>query len=177
MRKSWIIKGSLSIINNHVYFPTGRKLACGTVCHTKVEANFVSGLFAAKLMGMARAAEYRIQGFPDFNAALADLRQHQRAPQPEYDVCVATGDGQLIIRESIIEFWKQKHPSFADQMDQLVSKHNAEFNPRGLKRGMEESTDPVENAEPAAKRLCLDTKMTTEEMDTSCPDRTPKGKS
>lgn len=119
---------------------------------------------------MARAGEYKLQGFPDFTSALADLKQFQRAPQPEYEVCVATGEGQLIIRETLIEFWLQKHQSFADQMKEVVESHNAEFNPRGLKRGMEE-TDPVENEEPAAKRLCLDTKIALGEFENSVPDR------
>lgn len=122
-------------------------------------------------MGMARAGEYKLQGFPDFTSALADLKQFQRAPQPEYEVCVATGDGQLIIRETLIEFWMQKHQSFADQMKEEVEKHNAEFNPRGLKRGMEDAADPVETEEPAAKRLCLDTKMTLGEFENSVADR------
>ena len=61
--------------------------------------SFLSSLLSSKLFSMARNGEYKIQAFPDFSGALSELKQFQRSPQPEYQVCVSTGEGHLIIRE------------------------------------------------------------------------------
>eukprot|EP00435_Cladocopium_sp_Y103_P023533 s3324_g5.t1 len=146
-------------------------MACATICHTKSEANFVSGILSTKLMSMARAGDYKIQGFPDFRGALGQLQAFQRAPAPEYDVCVPVS-GALIIKQSLIEFWTKKHASFEDQMLQLIQDHNAEFNPKGLKRGAEDIAEQEEeNPEPAAKRLRLSTTTTLADLDSQCKDR------
>ncbi|CAK8990596.1 unnamed protein product, partial [Durusdinium trenchii] len=39
------------------------------------QASFVSGLIANKLFAMCRSAEYTIPGFPDFQAAIKDLKK------------------------------------------------------------------------------------------------------
>lgn len=132
----------------------------------------MSGLLSSKLMGMARNAEYKINAFPDFGSALNDLRHYQRAPQPEYEVCVATGDGQLIVRESLIEFWSKKHPEFEEQLQKVMESHNAEFNPRGLKRGAEEQQPEGEDdSGRPTKRLCLDSSVTAEKFEEQCSER------
>lgn len=145
------------------------------MCHAKSTATFVSGILATKLFSMARNGEYKIQGFPDFSATLADLRQYQRAPQPTYEVCVATGEGQLVVRQSLVDFWSKKHSQFEDRLTSLIEAHNQEFNPRGLKRGAEESEGASEQAqEPPTKRLRLGSTTTLAELEKEHPDRTPK---
>ena len=147
-------------------------MACATICHNKAEATFVSTLLSSKLFSMARNGEYKIQAFPDFSAALSELKQFQRSPQPEYQVCVATGEGHLIVRESLLEFWTQKHPNFADQVTEVLKVHNAEFNPRGLKRGAEECHENEDDSNPVpSKKLRLDNATKLPELESQFPDR------
>ena len=58
----------------------GKKIACATICHSKGEANYVSSTLATKLFSMARAGEFQISAFPDFDSALNELKQFQRSP-------------------------------------------------------------------------------------------------
>ena len=91
---------------------------------------------------MARNAEYKIAGFPDFSGALTDLKQFQRSPQPTYEVTVPCGNGGLVVKESLIQFWTVKHPDFSDAMTALLEQHNKEFNPDCIKRGAESEEVP-----------------------------------
>ena len=132
----------------------------------------MSGLLSTKLFGMARNAEYKIAGFPDFTGALTDLKQFQRSPQPTYEVSVPTGHGVLVIKESLIQFWTVKHPDFASAMENLVEKHNQEFNPEGLKRGAESEAPEAGEEGPPAKKLCLSTAASLADLEQQCPERT-----
>ena len=148
-------------------------MACATVCHSKSEAGFVSGTLSSKLFGMARNAEYKIAGFPDFSGALTDLKQFQRSPQPTYEVTVPCGNGILVVKESLIQFWTVKHPDFADAMTTLVDSHNKEFNPDCIKRGAETEEVPEgQEDSPPTKRLRLSTASTLADLEKQCPDRT-----
>eukprot|EP00435_Cladocopium_sp_Y103_P030560 s1097_g7.t1 len=111
---------------------------------------------------MARTGEFHIPAFPDFGAALTELKQFQRSPQPEYQVCVPTADGALVVKQTLVDFWTLKHTSFADKMQELLKIHDNEFNTRRLKRGAEEVEETAEE-EPPTKRLCLGTSLTMEE--------------
>ncbi|CAJ1380673.1 unnamed protein product [Effrenium voratum] len=149
----------------------GKKWAVATVCHSSAEANFVSLTIATKLFAMARNKELRIEGFPDFGGALTELKQFQRAPKPEFQVCVGL-EGALVIKQALVEFWSRKE-HFADRMNSLVNQHNEEFNPKNLKRGAEENPEDPESsaAQPPAKRLCLGTAKTVSELETEYTDR------
>lgn len=149
----------------------GKKIACATICHSKGEANYVSSTLATKLFSMARAGEFQIPAFPDFDSALNELKQFQRSPQPDYQVCVATADGALVVKQTLVDFWTVKHTSFADQMQKLLQVHDNEFNTRKLKRGAEETEDAPEEERPT-KRLCPGTSSSMEELETNHPDRT-----
>ena len=148
-------------------------MACATVCHSKAEAGFVSGTLSSKLFGMARNAEYKIAGFPDFSGALTDLKQFQRSPQPTYEVTVPCGNGVLVVKESLIQFWTVKHPDFSDAMTALLEQHNKEFNPDCIKRGAESEEVPEgeEDSSPT-KRLRLSAASTLADLENKCPDRT-----
>ena len=156
-------------------FLLGKKWAVATVCHSMSEASFVSGLIANKLFAMCRSAEYTIPGFPDFQAAIKDLKKStSQAPAPNYSVTIALGDGTLVIQEALQEFWTKKHPSFCDQMTSLVDDHNKEFNPKNLKRGAQSEKSgggSSEGVEPSAKRLCLTTTMPTSDLESTFPER------
>ena len=121
---------------------------------------------------MARAGEFQIPAFPDFESALNELKQFQRSPQPDYQVCVATADGALVVKQTLVDFWTLKHTSFADQMQQLLRVHDNEFNTKKLKRGAAETEDATEEEERPTKRLCPGTSSTMEELETNHPDRT-----
>lgn len=41
----------------------------------------------------------------------------------------------------------------------LIAEHNAKYNPRGIKRGAEESGNSQEQAQPDVKRLCIEKTM------------------
>ena len=148
-------------------------MACATVCHSKAEAGFVSGTLSSKLFGMARNAEYKIAGFPDFSGALTDLKQFQRSPQPTYEVTVPCGNGVLVVKESLIQFWTVKHPDFSDAMTALLEQHNKELNPDCIKRGAESEEVPEgEEDSPPTKRLRLSAASTLADLENKCPDRT-----
>ena len=130
----------------------------------------MSSQTASKLFAMARKGEFKIAGFPDFASAVGELKQFQRSPQPDYQVCVALGDGSLIVKETLREFWTKK-PEFTDKLTALLSKHDAEFNPRGVKRGAE-PTKEAEQEEQPAKRLRMATTATCSDFEAQHPDRT-----
>ena len=123
---------------------------------------------------MARSNELDIAAFPNFSSAMAEIKQFQRSPQPDYQVCVCLGDGSLIVRESLIQFWSKKHTSFLEQLTNLVDDHNKEFNPKGLKRGAEPNNEETneEAAETPKKRLRLTTAKTYAELEAAFPERT-----
>ena len=152
----------------------GKKIACSTICHSPSIASWVSAQTASKLFGMARKGEFKIAGFPDFNAAMGELKQFQRSPRPDYQVCVALGDGSLIVKETLREFWSKK-PEFTEKLAALLSKHDAEFNPRGLKRGAE-VTKEVEAEEQPAKRLRMGTTATSADFEAQHAERTQDSK-
>eukprot|EP00438_Fugacium_kawagutii_P006109 Skav219828 [mRNA] locus=scaffold1238:420160:421937:- [translate_table: standard] len=111
---------------------------------------------------MARGGEFAIQAFPDFKRALDELKQFQRSPQPTYQVCVSTGDGHLVIRQALIDFWLAKEGGFADKVKELVKDHDAEFNPNKLKRGQEnEAAEAEASEERPLKRLRLELHIET----------------
>lgn len=130
----------------------------------------MSGTLSTKLFAMARSGEFRIQGFPDFGSALSELKQFQRSPQPEYQVCVATGDGALVVRQTLVDFWTIKHSSFSQKMNDLLQAHDNEFNPNKLKRGAEETTEAAQEEDRPTKRLCLATSITMGELEQNHPE-------
>lgn len=133
----------------------------------------MSSILSTKLFGMAKNAEYKIAGFPDFSAALVDLKQFQRSPQPTYEVTVPTGKGDLVIKQSLIDLWMTKHPDFADGMQKLLEEHNKEFNPEGLTRGADtEASSDNDDSGPPTKKLRLSTATTLAELEKQCPERT-----
>ena len=152
----------------------GKKVACATVCHSKSSAQFVGGILANKVFSMARNKEFQIAGFPDFAGTLSDLKQYRRTPQPNYEVCVATGEGHLVITEALVSFWCVKHSQFSSELEKIKSEHDKEFNPKGLKRGHAETEEvgDDETEEQPTKRLCLATLLSAEEMDSKHSERT-----
>lgn len=118
---------------------------------------------------MARTSEFKIEGFPNFDGTLADLKQFQRSPLPEYKVCVASGNN-LIVRDALIQFWCQKHPEFADKMTSIVDAHDKEFNHSKLKRGVENTTNGEQSDERPSKRLCLNQAKTMNELESEHSD-------
>ena len=148
----------------------GKKCACGTVCLSASEASYVSGVVSTKLFGMCRSQEFNIEGFPNFDGTLADLKHFQKSPVPDYKVTVACGN-DLVIQEALVQFWSNKHPEFTEKMNDLLSNHNFEFNPKQLKRGAEEIGNAGETEERPSKRLCLNTAKTIEELEKDHPDR------
>lgn len=166
----WFLLGAHSLIK-------GKKCACATVCHSQAETAFVSSVLATKVFSMARSGDFQIAAFPDFQGALAQIKEFQKSPQPSYQVCVATGDGSLVVRQSLVEFWTKKHPSFSDQTLRLLEKHNAEFNLKGLKRGAEsEEGQTQETMEKEEPQLALGTAKTIADLESSYPDVERLGK-
>ena len=159
----------------HAKNSKGKKYACATICHTGAESNFVSGTLSGKVFSLARGGELKISGFPDFAGTLSEIKQFQRAPQPTYQVCVALGDGSLIIRQSLVEFWTVKHSNFADKTKQLVETHNKEFNPKGLQRGSEEEGQNTEAENVEEPRLALSTAKTIQELQQEFSERRQRG--
>ena len=71
---------------------------------------------------------------------------------PSFSVCVAPGDGSLVIKESLIQMWTKDNPTFEPAMNELVKAHNEEWNKKGLKRGLE----AAEQTGQPGKKLRLD---------------------
>ena len=60
-----------------------------------------------------------------------------------------------MIRQSLIDYWSNKVAGFETEMESIVSGHNKQFNPKGIKRGAADGGEP-DHSEPASKRLRLD---------------------
>ena len=122
---------------------------------------------------MAKTGDFKVEGFPDFNATLNDLKAFQKCPVPTYQVCVGSGQS-LVIKEALVQFWASK-PDFAEKVSDLVDKHDKEFNTGKLKRGLasqqDDGNDNAENPEPESKRLCLSTAKSVNELEAEYAER------
>lgn len=107
--------------------------------HTEAETQFVSGLVAQKIFGMARKGSLKLPGWPDFNNAVATLQQPSAAfDAAHYEVCQALADGTLIIKQCVLDLYMSKHPEFREVTEAALVNHNAEFNVNGLTAGGED---------------------------------------
>ena len=121
---------------------------------------------------MAKTGDFKIEGFPDFKATLEELKAFQKCPMPTFAVCVAAGHS-LVVKDALVQFWASK-PEFSEKVEGLLSKHDQEFNPTGLKRGLATQTNgnaDAEDPEPASKRLRLSSAKTLNELEGEFPER------
>ena len=142
-------------------------MAVASVGHSIGSTNFCAGTVSQKVYDLARAGTLKLPGFPDFGAAVAELKTHAPPPQPPYSVTLPVGDA-WIVKEALIEQWLEK-ADFASDMKELLVSHNKEFNPKGIKRSSESTPGP----ERAAKKLCLEHgALTVDEFETKYTERT-----
>ena len=57
-------------------------------------------------------------------------------PVPTFEVCVPVPNG-LAIKQNLVDYWNGIE-SFQLEVGELVKKHNAKYNPHGIKRGASE---------------------------------------
>lgn len=101
-------------------------------------------------------------GFPDFKKAVAP------APQPSYSVCIGVAES-LVVKQCLVEQWEKKD-DFGAELKTLLTDHNQEFNPRGIKRGSE-ATGASTSPRPA-KKLCIPNEpMSLDEFESKFEDR------
>ena len=143
----------------------GRKVAVATVTHTESETQFVSGLVAQKIFGMARKGSLKLPGWPDFNKAVASLQQPSSAfDDARYEVCQALADGTLIVKQCLIELYTSKHPEFRDVTEVALAKHNDEFNVNGLTAGGEDESVQNGGSDIPVTSLTFSSKENAEEI-------------
>ncbi|CAK8989723.1 unnamed protein product, partial [Durusdinium trenchii] len=149
---------------------TGRKFAAGAVCHSGQSASFCGNLIAQKVFGMCRTEHLSLPGFPNFAEALRSLKAMDKVSCPNYEVCIALGNGTLVIKEALVELWSKKHAEFAAETEELLKNHNAEFNRENIKRGLEKSNESETKNEPI-KKLCLEGTLEIDEFEKQHSDR------
>ena len=143
----------------------GRKVAVATVTHTEAETQFVSGLVAQKIFGMARKGSLKLPGWPDFNKAVATLQQPSAAFEgAHYEVCQALADGTLVIKQCLLDLYMTKHPEFRDVTEKALEEHNAEFNENGLTAGGEEEQVQNGGTDIPTTSLTFSSKENAEEI-------------
>ena len=130
----------------------GRKVACGTACHTAHESQYCATSVAQKAYSMARAGSLKIPGFPQFESVVQEMKLTKEIAAPQYEVTVALSNGTLAIKENLVEYWSKEEHLFSVEMARLLVEHNKKYNPHGVKRGA--STSPsaqTEEGGPAKK--------------------------
>ncbi len=157
------------------FFPSnlilaGRKFACGTACHTQHESFFVASAVAQKVYALARAGSLQLPGFPSFDQVVTELNTASELKAPEYAVTVALADGTLAIQESLIQQWSGNE-MFELEANELIAEHNKKYNPRGVKRGVEENGSEATSQEPSTKRLCVETTAKIAEQEAKIVDK------
>lgn len=128
-------------------------MAVATVTHTEAETQFVSGLVAQKIFGMARKGSLKLPGWPDFNKAVATLQQPS-----------AAFEGALVIKQCLLDLYMTKHPEFRDVTEKALEEHNAEFNENGLTAGGEEEQVQNGGTDIPTTSLTFSSKENAEEI-------------
>ena len=150
----------------------GRKWAVGSVAHSGTETMFCANLIAQKAFGLARSGELKIAGFPKFEETICELKGLQTIQSPNYDVCVALSDGTLVIKQSVLDMWMEKHSEYSAECQELLKQHNSEFNPKNIKRGSEKAEGMAEIPHDLPnKQLCLQATLSKADFEKQSPDR------
>lgn len=95
---------------------------------------FCANLVAQKAFGLARSDNLKIPGFPKFEDTIKELKSQAVTQLPQYDVCVGLADGVLVVKEAVRQMWLAK-ADFSAEATQLFQQHDAEFNPKHIRRG------------------------------------------
>lgn len=143
----------------HLLTLSGQKYACGTACHTSHETTFSATATAQRVYSAARDGALSLPGFPDFSQVVSEMKQVKEVALPQYEVCVALANGTLAIKQNLIEYW-EKVDSFGAEVADILAKHNAKYNPKGLKRGCE-GAEETEEA-PANKKAKVQASLAPE---------------
>ena len=143
---------------------TGKKVAIATVTHSDLETAFCSGHIGEKIFGMARSGDLKLQGWPDFNSAITELQSPSTAGQgqAEYKVCQALADGTLIVKQTLVDLYTNKHPEFKEATMEALEKRNKEFNPENLVAGAE--SDAPQGGQDASIALSFDAKAEADKL-------------
>ncbi|CAJ1461056.1 unnamed protein product [Effrenium voratum] len=83
---------------------------------------------------------------------------------PQYAVCLGLPNGALVVRQSIIDLWTNKHEDYKSATLAVIARHDAEFSKESLKRGYDETGDDAAANQPAAKKLCVQERTTVENL-------------
>ena len=94
----------------------------------------------------AKSKQLTIAGFPDFTAALTDLSKvHTESARSDYDYLVTVPVGaNLIVLEGLMS--KFQNSAFAGEFNQVLKKHDEEFNKEHKKASTAEARTELENA-------------------------------
>ena len=152
----------------------GKKIAVASICHSLIESQFCSSLVSQKIFQLARAGELKLPEFPDFQQTLDQLKEsgNFNASMPQYTVCLGLPNGALVVRQSIIDLWTNKHEDYKSATLAVIARHDAEFSKESLKRGYDETGDDAAANQPAAKKLCVQEQTTVENLTNAHTSRT-----
>lgn len=115
----------------------GYKWACATACHSPSDAAFCTSVVSQKAYSLARSGTLKLPGFPCFETMVADLKRNAHdVPAPTFEVCLPVPNG-LAVKQNLVDYWNGIE-SYQLEVGELVKKHNAKYNPHGIKRGAAE---------------------------------------
>ena len=138
-----------------------------------MECEFCAATIAQRIYGLARANGF-LAGFPNFENMVKELKCAEELPSPQYEVCIPLPDGHLAIQEGIVQLWTTKYDLFVAEASELIADHNKKFNPKGVKRSLDQGTtnQGSETADqPAAKRICVEETVKTADCESSMADK------
>lgn len=84
---------------------------------------------------------------------------------------MALSDGTLIIKQTVLDMWIEKHATFSTECSELLKHHNDEFNPKNLKRGIEDTNENKERQELPNKQFCAQGTLSKADFEKQYPDR------
>eukprot|EP00435_Cladocopium_sp_Y103_P070852 s13_g36.t1 len=152
----------------------GYKWACATACHSASDAAFCASVVSQKAYSLARSGSLKLPGFPAFETMVADLKKNtSEVPVPAFEVCVPVPNG-LAVKQNLVDYWNGIE-NFQLEVNDLVKKHNAKYNPHGIKRGAAEISqsegDGNAVADGECKKIRIETTMKLAEHEPAIQDK------
>ncbi|CAK8999543.1 unnamed protein product, partial [Durusdinium trenchii] len=142
----------------------GRDCLCATLCFENSGQDLINRI-ANEVYEQARSGQLQLSSFPSFEPLVNALKQGNATQESKhYRVSVQRHD-QLLVLDTYARKWLDDS-NFADQANEVIKNHNAEYNASGdfLMTSEEAGDDAAESVERPTKRIKLESCKTEDVM-------------
>ncbi|CAK8999549.1 unnamed protein product, partial [Durusdinium trenchii] len=154
----------------------GRDCLCATLCFENSGQDLINRI-ANQVYEQARSGQLQLSSFPSFEPLVNALKQGNATQESKhYRVSVQRHD-QLLVLDTYARKWLDDS-NFADQANEVIKNHNAEYNASGdflmtsVRRALKEEAgdDAAESVERPIKRIKLESCKTEDEASETTED-------